>query len=144
KTGGELVIDFYEKRSILTFIHAKYILRPWTKRMSHERLLRWIDRNVDFLMTAYKTLHRLRLGILTRFLPICDIYQTIPKQISGDKLREWVVLDTFDMFSPTYDSPKSIDSVSKMVTDAGLTVTFADHVIFSNNRAAVVRAVREV
>ena len=143
KPGGELVVDFYEKRSWLTYIHAKYILRPLTKKMSHKHLLKLIERNAKFLISIYKILYKLKLGIITRFLPICDIYNTLPKNLDKNTLREWVILDTFDMFSPQYDQPQSIDRVTEMVSSAGLKVTFAGHVVFSNNMAAVVRAIRE-
>lgn len=144
KPGGELVIDFYEKRSWITYVHAKYLLRPITRRMNHQRLLKLIEKNANWLISAYKLLYQLRLGILTRFLPICDIYNTLPKSLKGNRLREWVILDTFDMFSPRYDQPQTIANVKRMVEKTGLKLTFAGQVKFSNNKAAVVRAVREV
>lgn len=142
KPGGELVIDFYEKRSWITYVHAKYLLRPITRRMNHQRLLKLIEKNANWLISAYKLLYQLRLGILTRFLPICDIYNTLPKSLKGNRLREWVILDTFDMFSPRYDQPQTIANVKRMVEKTGLKLTFAGQVKFSNNKAAVVRAVR--
>ena len=34
KPGGEVVVDFYPIKGWWTKVHAKYIFRPWTKRMS--------------------------------------------------------------------------------------------------------------
>jgi ubiquinone/menaquinone biosynthesis C-methylase UbiE len=42
KPGGEVIVDFYPIRGWWTKIHAKYIFRPFTKRMSHEKLLNMI------------------------------------------------------------------------------------------------------
>lgn len=37
KSGGEIVIDVYDL-SFRTFVNPKYWIRPFTKRMNHERL----------------------------------------------------------------------------------------------------------
>ena len=143
KPGGEIVVDFYCIRGFWTKLHAKYLLRPITKRMSHERLLRLIDRNADWLIGLSKGLRKARLNVLNRFLPICDIQGTLPPNLSAQQLREWVVLDTFDMLSPEFDNPQRISTVERMFSDAGAKVTFAGHVdVPPVGRAAVVRAVR--
>ncbi|MFN0187176.1 MAG: class I SAM-dependent methyltransferase [Bacteroidia bacterium] len=112
KPGGELVVDFYPIRGWYTKVHAKYLLRPFFRRMSDEKLLSWIERNADGFISCYNFFDRLGLGrIINRFLPICDIKHTIPRQLDRDSLREWVVLDTFDMFSPTYDNPQRLETV---------------------------------
>ncbi len=43
KPGGEIVVDFYPIRGWWTKLNAKYLLRPFTKRMSHDRLLKLVD-----------------------------------------------------------------------------------------------------
>jgi hypothetical protein len=110
--------------------------------MPHDRLLRLIDRNADWMIRLSGALDRARLGALRRFLPVCDIGGTVPKGLDRAKLREWVVLDTFDMFSPEYDNPQRIADVAAMFERSGADVTFADFVRFGTNSAAVVRAVR--
>src|SRR5436305_10862293 len=72
KTGGEIVVDFYCMRGFWTKISAKYLLRPLTRRMPQERLLRTIERHIGWLIKAHQGLTRLGLGALTRFLPIVD------------------------------------------------------------------------
>jgi SAM-dependent methyltransferase len=142
KIGGEIVVDFYPIRGWWTKMHAKYILRPITKRMSHERLLRLIKANAGWLISASRLLNRTGLHAFTRFLPICDIKGTLPAGLSAKELREWVVLDTFDMFSPTYDNPQRINSVAAMFERHGAKVTFADNVLIGQSPAAIVRGVR--
>ncbi|HYC96170.1 MAG TPA: class I SAM-dependent methyltransferase [Sphingomicrobium sp.] len=138
RPDGEIVVDFYEIRGFWTKLNAKYLLRPVTRRMSQERLLSLIDRHADRLIAASRLLQRIGLGMLRRFLPVVDIYGTLPAGLSEDQLREWVVLDTFDMFSPAYDNPQRLKDVEKMFERAGATVRFAGHI----DSAAVVRAVR--
>lgn len=142
RPGGEIVVDFYPIRGWWTKIHAKYLLRPITRRMSHDRLLRLIDRSADRLIAASGFLEWAGLGALRRFLPVVDIQNTLPPSLSRQQLREWVVLDTFDMFSPEHDHPQRIPAVARMLERAGAEVTFAGDVDCGDGKAAVVRAVR--
>jgi SAM-dependent methyltransferase len=142
KVGGEIVVDFYEIRGFWTKLNAKYLLRPLTKRMSHDRLLGLIERHADRLIGAAYLLDRLKLGIFRRFIPVADIQGTMPRDLSPAQLREWVILDTFDMFSPAFDNPQRLQDVAQMFERAGAEVTFAGHVACEGASAAVVRAVR--
>lgn len=143
KPGGEVIVDFYPIKGWWTKIHAKYMLRPLTKKISHQALFRMIDGNVDWLIKLSIFLMNIGLGLLTRFLPIVDL-RTIPTEgINKAEYREWIVLDTFDMFSPEYDHPQTIKNVAKMFINNGVEVTFADFVEYSyGSHAAVVRGVK--
>lgn len=143
KPGGEIVVDFYPIRGWWTKHHAKYLLRPVTRRMSHERLLSLIERNIGWLMATHRGLCRIGLGALTRFLPVADLRYVLPPGLSPEQQREWAVLDTFDMFSPEYDKPQRAEAVAEMFRRAGATVTFAGFVEIGTSRAAVVRAVSD-
>ena len=58
---------------------------------------------------------------------------------------EWVVLDTFDMFSPMHDHPQRIKKVAQMFQRHGANVTFAGFETYSSGFAvAVVRGVKKV
>ena len=144
KPGGELIIDFYPIKGWWTKIHAKYIFRPITKRMSHEKLLSTIERNAAWLIKAYFFFERIGVGrIINRFLPICDIKHTLPQGLTAKELKEWVILDTFDMFSPAHDHPQEIETVKGWVENSGLFVTFHGFIALTAGKAAVVRAVRQ-
>lgn len=142
RPGGEIVVDFYPINGWWTKLHAKYILRPVTKRLSQERLLSLIEKNVDWLLGAYGLLKRLRLGVLTRFLPLAEI-SNFPPHLSASERREWAVLDTFDAFSPQYDQPQRVQDVADMFARAGAKVEFAGKVPYEHGTAAVVRAIRQ-
>lgn len=142
KVGGEIVVDFYPIKGWYTKLHAKYIFRPLTKRLSHHALMSLIDKTIDFWMFLYLALTKSRLHVATRFLPICDIRGTLPKSLSKAELREWIFLDTFDMFSPEYDNPQRISDVVEMFEGHGAKVTFAGYVPYASFKAAVVRGVK--
>ena len=140
KPGGELIVDFYPIRGWWTKIHAKYIFRPWTKKMSNEKLLKRIEKNANWMIGLSQFFNKIGIGKLTnRFIPICDIKNTLPQNLSKEQLREWVILDTFDMFSPEYDQPQRIETVRQWFEEFGLKVTFADTITFegSNQVSAV-------
>jgi len=141
KPGGELVIDFYPVRNALTKVHSKYILRPFVKRMDHNKLMKLIKRNVDFLISVYRFNKKIGLGVLNRFVPICDIDRTLPMGMTEEQYREWVILDTFDMFSPEHDHPQRLSTVAKWVKEFGMTVMNAAFIKYSGNiEAPVVKA----
>ncbi len=143
KLGGEIAVDFYPIRGWWTKIHAKYILRPIFKRLSHKSLLSLIERNIDWLIRVHFFLNRIGCNALNRFLPLCDISGTFPNSLAKAERREWAILDTFDMFSPAYDSPQRISDVASWFTKYGVKVVFAGYVSYGNNSlSAVVRGVR--
>ncbi len=145
KPGGEIVVDFYPVKGWYTKISAKYMLRPFTKKMSHEKLLHKIDKNANRLIKTYYFFDKLKLGMIAhRFLPMCDINRTLPANLSKETLREWVILDTFDMFSPAYDNPQRISQVKKWMQESGAEVTFAGFVTYANNlKLAVVKGLKK-
>lgn len=142
RPGGEIVVDFYAVRGWWTWLNAKYLLRPFTKRMDHDRLLGLIERHAGRLIAVSRWLDRHKLGALRRFLPVVDIAGTLPAGLTAEEERQWVVLDTFDMFSPEHDHPQRIADVAAMFACHGADVTFAGEVDCGDGSAAVVRAVR--
>jgi SAM-dependent methyltransferase len=144
KPGGEIVVDFYPIKGWWTKINAKYILRPITKKISHKRLLNLIEKNIDWLMGAHYLLHRIGLGFLTRFLPICNITESFPKSLTKEQIREWTILDTFDQYSPEHDNPQRIADVVKMFERHGAKVTFSGIESFGNGMTvSVVRGIKK-
>jgi SAM-dependent methyltransferase len=144
KPGGEVVVDFYPIKGWWTKVNAKYILRPITKKMSHERLMNLIEKNVDWLMSVHYMLHHIGLGFATRFLPICNVKESFPKSLTKAQVREWTILDTFDQYSPEHDHPQRIGDVVKMFERYGVKVTFSGFKKFGNGMtASVVRGIKK-
>jgi SAM-dependent methyltransferase len=142
KIGGEIVVDFYQKRGWWTKIHSKYILRPVTKRLPPKVLLMMIKMNIRWLIFLFDFLCVIRLGLFTRFIPITDI-RNFPARLDKKARVEWAVLDTFDGLSAQFDEPQRITDVARIFTDLGCRVNFSGEVLFLGGIAAVVRAERE-
>ena len=143
KVGGEVVVDFYPINGWWTKINAKYMLRPITKRISHQHLLSLIEKNIKWLIKVHFALHKIGLGLLTRFLPLCNIKDTFPSNLNSEEILERAVLDTFDLYSPQHDHPQRIEAVAKMFEKYNADVSFAGKVKLTDSiGAAVVRGIR--
>jgi SAM-dependent methyltransferase len=144
KPDGQLVVDFYPVSGWWTKLHAKYLFRPFTKKMSHEKLYKKIDRNIDWLIRTYRFFSKAGLGrIFNRFLPICDIDGTLPKNLPYNQLRELCILDTFDMYSPQYDQPQRIKTVAQWFEKYGMTNVWGGFIKYENCKAAVVKGTKK-
>jgi SAM-dependent methyltransferase len=117
--GGKLCVDFYGRR-FGTLLHWRYLLRPVTKRVSKERLLRTLEGAVPVMLPVSRAVGSVPLvgGLLKRLVPVANyqgVYALTPQQI-----KEWALLDTFDMLAPQYDQPQTAKSVRTWLQDAGL------------------------
>lgn len=106
QAGGQLCVDYYWKR-FRTMLHAKYLVRPFTKRMSQPKLFSLLQRWVPGLLVVSQTLGRVPLlgRVLKRLVPVADYTNDHP--LTAQQLKEWALLDTFDMLAPAYDSPQT-------------------------------------
>jgi ubiquinone/menaquinone biosynthesis C-methylase UbiE len=143
KPGGEIVVDFYPIKGWWTKVHAKYILRGLTKKMSHDRLLSIIEKNIDWLIALHFFLHKIGMGLMTRFLPLCNVKDSFPNSLSKSEIREWSILDTFDQYSPEHDHPQRIVDVVKMFERNGADVVFAGSVYYKDGDSTVVRGIKK-
>jgi ubiquinone/menaquinone biosynthesis C-methylase UbiE len=142
KVNGEIVIDFYPYKGFYTKLHSKYILRPITKRISKKFLLFLIKKSVPLSLIIFDTLIKLKLGFLSRFLPITDV-RGFPKKLNNKQRIEWAIMDTFDAFSPEFDNPQRLNKVIQMFEEDGCKVTFGGLVKFKGGSAVVVRAFKK-
>jgi len=144
KPGGEVVVDFYPVNGWWTKIHAKYLFRGYTRKLNHQQLYSLIDRNADRLIKWYRFFSKAGVGkLVNRFLPVCDIDGTLPLGLSDQRLREMVVLDTFDMFSPQYDQPQRISTVVGWFNKYGMTEVWGGNIPYDKFKAAVVKGIKK-
>jgi SAM-dependent methyltransferase len=141
KVGGEIVVDFYPIKGWYTKFHSKYFLRPFAKRLPKHKLLRLITNNVGWMLLLFDLLCKLRLGVLTRFIPLTDV-RNFPNNLDSAKRREWAIMDTFDGLSPEYDNPQRLENVVRMFTYYGCEIKFSGLVNFTGGAAMVVRAIK--
>ena len=71
--GRRLCAGFYWKR-LRTMIHAKYLVRPLTKRLPQKSLFRLLETTVPFLLRISQLIGRIPLTgkYLKRMIPVAD------------------------------------------------------------------------
>ena len=133
RPGGELVIDVYAKK-FTTLFHWKYILRPLTKHIRKEILYKIIENIVPILLPLSVVFRKAFGKIGSRILPIVEYSNLgLPYEMN----KQWAILDTFDMYSPRYDTPQNIESVEKWFRDADfsdVTVEYGSNGIVGRGR----------
>lgn len=117
--GGRIAVDVYPQLA-LNIVWPKYWLRPFTKRMPAERLFSLVVRMVDVLWPASLALGRTpAIGRKLRHaLPIANYEGLLP--LTPRQLKEWAVLDTFDMLAPAHDHPQSAATLQAWLDEARL------------------------
>lgn len=123
--GGKLCVDFYWKR-FRTVLHAKYLVRPITKRMSQRTLFDTLRITVPILLSLSNALGRIPLvgRAFKRLIPVANYTGVYP--LSDQQLLEWATLDTFDMLSPRYDTPQTARTAEQWLRKGG----FVDIAVF--------------
>lgn len=103
RPGGALCTDYYCK-SWKSALLPKYWLRPFTKRLSKDRLFSALEVWVPRLLPISVLLGRTPVvgRQLKRIVPVANYVDSLP--LSYKQQVEWALLDTFDWLSPTYDN----------------------------------------
>lgn len=116
--GGYLCVDYYWKR-LRTVLNAKYLLRPFTKRMDHQKLFTFLQPKIPALLVMSRCLGAVPfIGKgLKRLVPVADYDGIFP--LTKEQLREWALLDTFDALGPQFDSPQTFATVRRRFEEAG-------------------------
>jgi 2-polyprenyl-3-methyl-5-hydroxy-6-metoxy-1,4-benzoquinol methylase len=143
KRGGRLCVDYYWKR-LRTLMHAKYLLRPFTKGMAQDRLFTLLERHVPAMLAASRTLGSVPLvgRVLKRIVPVADYTGIF--SLSEQQLQEWALLDTFDMLAPAYDSPQTAETAGRWFREAGFVdveVLHAGHLVARGHKPPAAKGV---
>jgi SAM-dependent methyltransferase len=117
KPKGKLAVDIYPKL-FHNILWPKYWLRLITKKISHERLFPIVQRLVNILFPISLFLGRIPLvGHKLKYLiPVVNYEGVYP--LSQNQLRQWSVLDTFDMLSPKHDHPQTLQCLNRWFSNA--------------------------
>lgn len=120
RPGGHLFIDHYRLSWRSPFL-GKYWLRPLTRRLPPETLLRLVRRHVGLVYPLTGGLRGL-LGDRSRSvswaLGMADYRGLV--DLDDAACRELSVLDTFDALAPAYDWPRTLGAVRRWCEAAGL------------------------
>jgi SAM-dependent methyltransferase len=116
---GKLCTDVYWKR-LPTLMHAKYAVRPITKRIPQDKLFGFLEHWVPAMLRASMIIGKIPLAgrFLKRLIPVAD-YSGI-YNLDHQQLCEWALLDTFDMLAPKYDSPQTPSTMQAWMCSCGM------------------------
>jgi len=125
KSGGILVMDVYDKkkgiRGLLKRLSiTRYWIRPVTKNIPPDKLYNLCKRYIEFMWPIAKIINKIPyIGKALNWRLLIADYRG-DYNLSEKMLKEWAILDTFDMLSPTYESLQYIETVQKWFSNAGM------------------------
>lgn len=121
--NGELVFDIYKKNFFHLF-QWKYILRPLMKNINRNKLFQLVKFFSKILYYPSLLTYKLLGQINNRIYPVVYYHN----EIKNKKLSiEFSTLDTFDMYSPKYDTPMSIKEIKKLLNKLNLKILTLKH-----------------
>ncbi|HEY3310227.1 MAG TPA: methyltransferase domain-containing protein [Anaerolineales bacterium] len=120
KPGGKIGLWIYERdwKSFVGTVGFKYALRPIFSLLSRPQKFSVCRAmvNLFFPIVAFSKSRGLIGKIIMRLLPISSAHlQNVPLQ--PDDFKAWVLLDTFDMYSPAYDKPQTYKVVANLLAN---------------------------
>jgi SAM-dependent methyltransferase len=126
KPGGSLAIDVYAKGSGLRgflrhLLKTRYWVRPLTRRIKPEKLYRYCAHYINWMWPIARIISTIpRFGSRINWFLLIPDYRS-GKPLPDSLLKEWAILDLFDILSPTYDRPQTIETVKRWFQETGLT-----------------------
>ncbi|MEY2536722.1 MAG: hypothetical protein QOG67_462 [Verrucomicrobiota bacterium] len=125
KVGGKIGLWIYELdwKAFVGTVGFKYLLRPLSRRWDFEQTQAFSTRLERFFWPITRwARHRGLIGkVAMRMLPVSSAHlQGLP--LSEEHFREWVRLDTLDMYSPAHDHPQTFARVKQWLEAAGFEV----------------------
>ena len=122
KPGGEIVIDCYEKQPLRTASWTyilKHTLRGVTKRMPERLLLQCVILAINLLYEVKAAISRIPFvgAKLHRVIAIGELNR---RDWTPTQMKQIKSLNVFDMLSPRYDNPQSLETVRGWITKEGL------------------------
>ncbi len=118
--GGYLAVDVYKrfpwwKQWTIT----KYWARPFTRKMDPRKLYNRVEAYIRFMWPICRWINLLPKGRnLNWKLLVADYRGLFP--LDEHLLRDWAVLDTYDMLAPAYDQPQTLETLQGWFREAGL------------------------
>jgi len=125
KVGGRVGFWIYELnwKAFVGTVGFKYLLRPVTRRLGFrktERFATWLER-LFWPINRWARRHGIIGKFVMRILPVsCAHLHSLP--LSEGHFREWVRLDTLDMYSPAHDHPQTFAGVKAWLEESNFTV----------------------
>ncbi|MFT5387343.1 MAG: SAM-dependent methyltransferase [Candidatus Omnitrophota bacterium] len=122
KGGGRITVDFYR---IFPFFHqillTKFWVRPITRKFKPEVLYKLVHNYVSFMWPICRFINKfIPYGRQINWMLLVADYRG-RYDLKDEILRDWAILDSFDMLAPMYDSPQTLVSVREFFKENNLT-----------------------
>lgn len=116
--GGRFAFTAYARRP-WSKLNTKYLVRPLTRRLPSDVLLRTIEGVMPFVFPVADRVFRVPgFGRLAQFVVPVAVYVD-EKGFTEEQRYQEAILDTFDMLSPRYDSPMTWREAEGALREAG-------------------------
>ncbi len=125
KPGGQLACDIYSvppsHHPYTGLLKTKYFLRRFTRGKEPNKLYRLISHYVGVMWPITRVMRRIpKYGIQINRKFLFDDYDTRLTNMDRKLHKEFARLDIFDMLSPAYDLPSTVEELGKWYQLAGL------------------------
>ena len=121
KKGGKIACDIYIKNITHWVFGTKYYVRPFIKNIEPQKLYSLVERYVNFIWPLARLISKIpKIGYAINWRLLVADYSTILPGATSDQLKEWAILDTFDMLSPRYDLPVTVATFRSWHKEANL------------------------
>ncbi|MFC1624815.1 methyltransferase domain-containing protein [Patescibacteria group bacterium] len=118
KNGGKFAANCYQKTGVY-MTQPKYVLRPITKRLPHKFLMKIVKTIAPIAVKFGEKARKTKVPILSKwfiqFIPNFDDYP-----FTNAQWVDWATLTIFDMLSPWYDQPQTIEEIKEWVKELDL------------------------
>jgi 2-polyprenyl-3-methyl-5-hydroxy-6-metoxy-1,4-benzoquinol methylase len=122
KPGGQLGLWMYELdwKSYLGTTGFKYLLRPLVKRWKRDTQMEFSEKltRTFWPLVRWAKARGLLGKLVMRLLPVASAHLHAVG-LKVEDFRTWVLLDTFDMYSPMFDYPQRFGKIAELLQGLG-------------------------
>jgi len=121
RTGGEIVVDCYEKHGGL-FPPLKYWVRPFLSWMGPEGVHKFLSLAIPPAFHIKKALHKIPMigKIIGKLIPIGPISHEPKLHYTDEELIQVKINSALGWYSPVCDNPQTKETIRQWFSEAGL------------------------
>jgi ubiquinone/menaquinone biosynthesis C-methylase UbiE/uncharacterized protein YbaR (Trm112 family) len=121
KKGGFICTDIYLKNFAKFYLTPKYLIHYFTKKMDPEKLYKLTVGYINFMWPAARFFMKVpKIGKMINWRLMIADYHHLLINADSKTLKEWAILDTYDMVSPAHDHPATLKQYKGWHTELGL------------------------
>ena len=121
KKDGHICTDIYLYSFMKMISSPKYLVRKFTKQMDPVKLYKYTERYISFMWPLALQIMKIpKLGKMINWRLMIADYSHLLRNADKQMLKEWAILDTYDMISPAYDFPATLKTFRRWHVDNNL------------------------